>query len=168
MSRICPKVLIAALAAAACIALAPAQTAYAIDYHWIGAGTGGNTATDPADPTTQWNNPANWQEGAVPGAGDFAVLTLNNAGYVNAPCAMVGGFRMDGLSQDGALYVGDGADFATSGAWNVLVGCYGQGRVLQTGGAFTANVGFTVGYKGGGTYLLQGGTLTVARIPPST
>jgi hypothetical protein len=35
-------------------------------YHWIGAGTGGNTATDPNDPTTLWGDPNNWWEGRVP------------------------------------------------------------------------------------------------------
>ena len=65
------------------IALLPVA-AGADDFHWQGAGTGGNTATDPADPTTLWDQPGNWQEAAVPGEWDTAYLPLANPGYVNA------------------------------------------------------------------------------------
>ena len=59
--------------------LLAAPAAWATDYHWIGAGTGGNMATDPADPTTQWAGAANWQEGSAPDASGIVYLPLANA-----------------------------------------------------------------------------------------
>jgi hypothetical protein len=149
----------AALLAAACIALAPAPAACAIDYHWIGAGTGGNTATDPADPSTQWNNPDNWQEGQIPGPADNPYLPLGNAGYVNLPCGAISGFILNGTSQEGAVHIGEGVPCST----NYGAGTYsGQGRVIQDGGDLTINGGMLIlGWLGSGSYLLSSGTLTV-------
>jgi hypothetical protein len=154
----------AALLAAACAALAPPARA---DYfHWIGAGTGGNTATDPADPTTQWNYPANWQEGQPPSPTDTPLLPLANAGYVNAASCVVKGLRVDGPSADGALRIADGADVATASGSGVNVGLFANGRVIQTGGSLTVNGLFRIGADvgGNGSYLLEGGALTVPGI----
>jgi len=147
---------------AALLLAAAAPAAHATDYHWIGAGTGGNIATEPLNTTTQWNNPANWQEGKVPTSTDKAILPLANAGYVNAQTAVVQGLRVDGPSQDGAFYIGAGAAVSTPGGWGVNVGLYSQGRILQTGGSLTVGAGLSVGAGAGGngSYRLEGGTLT--------
>jgi hypothetical protein len=132
----------------------------------INDGTGGNTATDPADPTTQWNYPANWQEGQPPSPTDTPLLPLANAGYVNAASCVVKGLRVDGPSADGALRIADGADVATASGSGVNVGLFANGRVIQTGGSLTVNGLFRIGADvgGNGSYLLEGGTLTVAGI----
>lgn len=55
------------------------QTALCADYDWRGAGTGGNTATDPSNPTTLWGNAGNWSPATVPGSVfDIAWLRLTN------------------------------------------------------------------------------------------
>jgi len=158
----------AALLAAACIALVPAQAAYATDYHWIGAGTGGNKATDPADPTTQWNNPANWQGGIVPTPNSIAYLPLTNAGYVNAQSAALAGLFVDGTSAEGACHIADGVAITTQPGYGVFVGYEGQGRIVQTGGSVTtygAYGGYGLLYVGGpetagtGRYELHGGNV---------
>jgi hypothetical protein len=148
---------------AALLLAAGAPAAHATVYHWTGAGTGGNTATDPADLTTQWNRAANWQEGKVPGAADGAYVSLNNAGSVNLQSGSIGGFGMSGASLDGALHIGSGVNFtATVVSGAVGVGDSGTGRVVQTGGSLTANGLLRVGSNGTGVYLLQDGTLNVA------
>jgi len=146
---------------AAFLAAAGTPAAYATEYHWIGAGTGGITATDPADPTTQWNNPANWQEGKVPTPADKAILPLANAGYVNAQTAVLCGLRVDGPSAEGAYHIADGADVSTPTNYGVNVGLYAQGRVIQTGGSLTVGGWLRVGVSAGasGEYRLEGGTL---------
>jgi hypothetical protein len=146
---------------AALLLAAAAPAAHATDYHWIGAGTGGNTVTDPLEPTTQWNNPANWQEGQVPTSTDKALLPLANAGYVNAQSAVLSGLGVDGPSADGAYHIADGADVSTPTNHGVNVGLYAQGRVLQTGGSLTVGGWLRVGAGAGGngTYLLEGGAL---------
>ena len=45
----------------AALVVMAAGTARAGDFHWIGAGTGGNTATDPADPTRKATDTASVQ-----------------------------------------------------------------------------------------------------------
>ena len=138
--------------------------ARADDFHWIGAGTGGNTATDPANPTTQWNNPANWQEAAAPGPGDTPLLPLANAGYVYAQSGQVSGLLVNGPSAQGAYHIGDGADVTMPPSFCLAAGYSGMGRVLQTGGSLTT-IGVVLGgwdvSSGWGSYELQGGTLAV-------
>jgi len=153
------------LACAAAIVLGlgagPARAAEYVDYHWIGAGTGGNTATDPADPSTQWDNPANWQEGAVPGPDQSAHLPLTGPGYVNAQSGTVRGLSVDGTSLEGALCIAAGADLATVAG--ITVGPYAVGRVVQRGGSMTVGGHLLLGYgaSGVGEYVMDGGTLTV-------
>ena len=159
----------AALLAAACVTLAPAQAARAADwYHWIGAGTGGNTATDPTDPTTQWNNPANWRGGIVPTPNSIAYLPLTNEGYVNAQSAALAGLFVDGTSAEGACHIADGVAITTQPGYGVFVGYEGQGRIVQTGGSVTtygAYGGYGLLYVGGpetagtGRYELHGGNV---------
>jgi hypothetical protein len=156
--------LFAAAVLAATFCGGPPPAAYAIDYHWIGAGTGGNIATDPADPTTQWSNPVNWQEGAAPGPGDTPLLPLANAGYVYAQSGQVSGLLVNGSSAQGAYYIGDGADVTMPPLLCLAAGYSGMGRVLQTGGSLTTTGVVLGGWdvcSGWGSYELQGGTLAV-------
>ena len=135
---------------------------------WIGAGTGGNTATDPADPTTQWSNPANWQGGIVPTPNSIAYLPLTNAGYVNAQSAALAGLFVDGTSAEGACHIADGVAITTQPGYGVFVGYEAQGRIVQTGGSVTtygAYGGYGLLYVGGpetagtGRYELHGGNV---------
>jgi hypothetical protein len=150
---------------AAFLAAAGAPVAYAVtEFHWIGAGTGGQTGTDPADQTTRWNNNANWQEGMRPGSTEGAMLAFNNAGYANVRSTIsVSGLIVDGPSADGALHIMDGADLSTAQNYGIIVGNGAQGKVVQTGGSVTVNGILRIGSgpHGSGTYLLQGGTVTV-------
>jgi len=147
------------------LALAASPAAHAVtEFHWIGAGTGGQTGTDPADQTTRWNNTANWQEGMRPGPADRAILAFTNAGYANLRSTVVlSGLGVDGPSAEGALHIMDGADLSTAENYGIIVGNGAQGKVVQTGGSVTVNGFLVLGSSpgGSGTYLLQGGTLTV-------
>jgi hypothetical protein len=159
--------LFAAVVLAATLCGSPA--ARADDFHWIGAGTGGNTATGPADPTTQWNNPDNWLEGSAPGPEDAAYLPLANAGYVNAQSGTVWGVFVDGPSAAGAYHIGDGAEVTILPGSSLSAGYHAKGRVVQTGGSLTVtNIGaLMVGGSaatGQGYYDLQGGTLSVTGV----
>lgn len=124
-------------------------------YYWIGAGTGGNMATDPTDLTTQWNYPANWQGGIVPTPNSIAYLPLTNAGYVNAQSAALAGLFVDGTSAEGACHIADGVAITTQPGYGVFVGYEGQGRIVQTGGSLT-----TYGAYGGYGLLYVGGPET--------
>ena len=74
----------AVLAAVSILALSAATQAQE-PYYWNGAGTGGNTATDPANPTTLWSEAGNWEDweggpGQVPEPDDTASIRFTNAG----------------------------------------------------------------------------------------
>ena len=131
-------------------------------YYWQGAGTGGNTATDPADPTTLWLDDSNWVEGFTPTFLDDAYLTLTNAGYVNAQTASLYHLCLDGTSAQGALHLVGGVTFAPF----CLYAGYGgstTGNIVQDGGTTTANYGLYLGFASGstGNYTLGGGTLSI-------
>lgn len=134
--------------------------ALATDFHWQGAGTGGNAALDPTDPTTQWSEAANWLEGGVPGSADTAYLALENAGNVYAATASVGTLYVDGSSTEGTLAIQDGVTF-DSGR-DTYVGYDADGLITQTGGTHRSK-DLSLGGKPGasGVYLLSGGDLAV-------
>ena len=136
------------------------HNAEADDYHWQGAGTGGNTATDPADPATLWRTPANWLEGAPPAATDAAILTLTNDGTIHAQGAAIGVLRLDATS-DAFLQIGPAVSL-TTGAGSEI-GVVDGGRVLLTGGMHESTGPFRIGCDPGSeaTYELQSGTLAV-------
>lgn len=137
---------------------------------WQGAGTGGNTSTDPADPTTQWNIASNWDRGTLPQGeeDDIAYIRSTNAGNVYAATGNFYAVEVSGESTDAALYVTEGVNFDSS---MLLVGVgtvYGYyegkfGKVIQTGG--TVNIGpdmLCLGMEtdGQGMYELRDGSLT--------
>lgn len=161
------KAILAVFSGAALVIFTPGPAARAADwYYWTGAGTGGNTATDPADPTTQWNNPANWQEGSPPAPSANAALSLTNAGYVNAGSAALAAVVVDGPSAEGAYHIADGVEVTTAPFYGAFAGYHAQGRVIQTGGSLTvSNYGMlSVGgpdANARGYYDLQGGFLNV-------
>jgi len=150
---------------AAVLCLVAARGAWATDYHWIGAGTGGKTSTDPADATTKWSTSANWQGGSVPySSSDNVYLPLANAGSVFAATKTIGNLYVDGSSMDGAFCISDGITFTEN--TSAYVGKAQMGRVSQTGGTHTVKHDFVVGsdagssgrYELGGGGILNGGT----------
>jgi hypothetical protein len=136
---------------------------------WQGAGTAGNMATDPTDPTTQWNIASNWG-GTLPEGKhmDTAAIYPTNAGHIYAATGNFFSVQVGGTSTEAALYVTDGVDF-TSSMLLVGLGIFNSndagkfGRVIQTGG--TVNIGVNpleLGFwpEGQGTYELRDGSLT--------
>ena len=150
-----------------CIGLAVAfillstSTSATADYNWQGAGTGGNTATDPADPTTLWGDPANWQAGVVPGDGSEVYLSLSNTGRVYAQNMSLSNLHVDANSFDGQLHIPDAVALAAN---YIYVGEDAFGSAHQTGGTVTANYLY-LGYndQAHGEYELQAGSLTTSR-----
>ncbi len=147
--------------------------ANAAEYHWQGAGTGGNTATDPSYPTTQWDNPSNWWEGSVPNVASTTYIALTNRGYCNVMSgtgaqAQTVWVEVEGITPEGALHIGEGMDFQVEG--KEVVANRATGKIVQTGGNHRvfcnsyANVylGYTSGSSG--TYELSGGEFTVESI----
>jgi len=125
------------------------STSATADYNWQGAGTGGNTATDPADPTTQWGNAANWEEGSVPDAGDSARLSFSNAGRVYAQSAELEFLRIAGDTEEALLYIGEGANFSAA---RTYVGYFTTGAMLQSGGIAAGAGALPVVYGGVGRF----------------
>lgn len=136
---------------------------------WQGAGTAGNTATDPADPTTQWNVVSNWG-GSLPEAGymDVARIKPINAGYIYAATGNFYSVQIGGTSSEAALYVTEGVNF-TSSMLLVGIGTLAEehqnqlGKVVQTGGLVNIGVNsLSLGFNpdGQGTYELRDGSLT--------
>jgi hypothetical protein len=170
------------------LCLVAARGASATDYHWIGAGTGGKTSTDPADATTQWAGASNWQEGGAPTSGATVYLPLANAGSVYAATTTLGDLWLDGTSTDGVLSITGGVTLTVNTA--MYVGKTQSGKATQAGGtcevkqnltlgsdalssgfyelsgtavlhAATAGYCEYVGYAGAGTFTQSGGTHTV-------
>jgi len=175
---------------AAVLCLVAARGAWATDYHWTGAGTGGNTSTDPSDPTTQWAGAANWQEGAAPDASGTIYLPLANAGSVYAATTTLKNLWVDGPSTDGVLSITDGVTLTVNTA--MYVGKTQSGKTVLSGGTCEVkrnlylgndanstgfyelsdtavlNTGTSgssyneyIGYSGAGTFTQSGGTHTV-------
>lgn len=142
------------------VSLIGGPAALATDFHWQGAGTGGNTAVDLTDPTTQWSEGTNWLEGGVPGGADTAYLPLENAGNVYAATAALGTLYVDGSSAEGALGIGDGVTF-DSGR-HTYIGYDANGQMAQTGGTHkSSELCLGYGADASGTYMLLGGELAV-------
>jgi hypothetical protein len=100
----------------------------ATTYYWTGAGTGGNTATDPSNPTTLWGTASNWSPVKVPGSSDTVWLQFANAGQVNAQNGSVYTVYVDGSAQTASLSIGSGVTFSAS--YNSYVGYSGLGSVV--------------------------------------
>ncbi len=134
--------------------------ALATDFHWQGAGTGGNAAVDPTDPTTQWGEAANWLEASVPGSADTAYLPLENAGNVYAATAAIRTLYVDGSSAEAALAIQDGVTLDSG--WHTYIGYDADGQITQTGGTHKCSH-LCLGRNSGasGAYLLSGGDLAV-------
>jgi fibronectin-binding autotransporter adhesin len=135
--------------------------AQADSFYWQGAGTGGNTAIDPSDPTTLWLTPGNWTSGAAPGSADTAYLILTNSGYVNTQTTSVGTLYLDGTSAQGALHLLGGITFTTT---SLRLG-YTSGSIGSAVQADGDNVTrfLYMGYNSSSTgcYTLSEGSLTV-------
>jgi|GEM_PF-2297795 len=135
------------------------------DFHWSGAGTGGQTATAETDPTTQWNNPANWWEGNAPVTWDAVYLSLSNRGYCNAPNLPIDQdyirvLYVDGITPEGAFHIGNLASFRVKEV--AYIGYDATGRIIQDGGIHwvgSNNAPFLLGYNPGsyGEYDLTAG-----------
>ncbi len=108
---------------------------HADTYHWIGAGTGGNTATDSADLTTNWDRVGNWLEGAVPTENVKVYITLTNLGYCNRRTTQETFFNIiyvDGITPYGALHIGN--NDMLNVYMDEFIGSIATGRILQDGG----------------------------------
>ena len=132
--------------------LSPAVSA--TNYTWVGAGCGGNTATDPADNTTWWNNPANWKTGIVPGSADTAYLTLTNASYVTAQTTTISSITLWNCVAGSALHVSDPVQLQAANL--TLSG--GPATVIQDGGSVSLSSNLAVTESA--TYRLSAGSLS--------
>jgi hypothetical protein len=146
------------LGPAAALAQTPATP---VEYHWQGAGTGGNTAADPNDPNTWWSSPDNWTEGVVPGFADAAILSMSNAGRVYVQDANVASCTIDGPATDAALAMTGGSFFVG----DLQLGEQSFGQAIQSSGLVSIAKSSTLGYEpsGFGTYILSGGSLALSR-----
>ena len=135
-----------------------ATCALATTYTWVGAGTGGNTTTDPSDPSTLWGTASNWSPSGVPGSNDTAWLVLTNAGYVNAQNASLNTLYVDGTAATGALSIGPTATFSP---FIMYLGYNAIGNAVQRDGTLSSST-MCLGYNSGssGYYSLSGGQLT--------
>ncbi len=151
-----------AMAVVLIIACAPPATAHTYGYHdWQGAGTGGKTATDPADPTTQWGNPANWSMNYVPHDGGSLTFSFRNAGAVYAKTGLARDLDVLSTTPDAAFYITEGVDFVVT-RWAHIGGNH-AGQCVQTGGTFSAleDLRMACGHDlGATTYELRGGRLS--------
>ena len=147
--------------------LVGAQELAPTDYHWQGAGTGGNTAADPNDPNTWWNRAENWIEGAVPGYADAAILSMSNAGrvYIHFPKATAASCTVDGQAADAGLAIAGWSRLSVSD--QLQLGRQYFGQVNQSGGTVLLGKELYLGYQptGSGVYHLTGGNLVLARGP---
>jgi hypothetical protein len=137
---------------------------------WVGAGTGGKTATDPSDSTTRWNVKSNWDANRVPaGAEAFILIPLSNEGCVYAPPGIFSlqtKVTINGTSDNGCFVVSPGCSFQPVAT--LTVGDTAKGRLVQTGGSVTVpttsllciapHAGST------GTYDLENGTVSAYEI----
>jgi hypothetical protein len=162
------RVMVPALAAAGVLLVVGGLAVGQTTWVWQGAGTGGNTATNPTDPTTQWNIASNWG-GTLPEGNrmDIAYIPPTNAGHIYAATGNFFSVQVGGTSSEAALCVTDGVDFASS-MLLVGLGTFASsdlgnfGKVIQTGG--TVNIGvnpMVLGFypNGRGTYELRNGSL---------
>ena len=143
------------------VLVANAARGQGTNYYWRGAGTGGNTTTDPADPSTQWGEAANWVGGIVPTGGNATAKFW----YKNAGATYIGGtvgcnyLYIDGISSDATFYVRDGEHLNVS---RMYIGSEVIGNLVQSGGMVTTSHGLGLGGNSKsavGTYTLNGGEL---------
>jgi hypothetical protein len=137
---------------------------------WQGAGTGGNTASEPTDSTTQWNSSANWLDGKAPSAENDGKISMDCGGTVYAASAEMQYLYVDGESRDGRMKVDNETELSVN--MNMFVGQQRYGHVIQEGGvvrvkgfpqnnAIDTRFGLFIGYAEGSTgkYELRSGQL---------
>ncbi|MCJ7543258.1 MAG: hypothetical protein MUP47_01625, partial [Phycisphaerae bacterium] len=126
---------------------------------WQGSGTGGQTSTDPNDPTVQWNQLANWSRGVLPGAADDVRIEMTNPGQVVGASGTVGSLWVDSTVPGTSFLVPTGADLESVGS--MVFGVNGVGTGLQSGNCRASLL--TLGEEAGseGLYQLTDGHLTV-------
>jgi hypothetical protein len=131
-------------------------TVHAADGSWRGSGTGGNTNTSAANPTTQWSNAANWQTLAAPTDSDQAIINFQNAGAVYASTYHVEDLTASGTS--GFLKL-DGTSFNVDDFLSML----GTARIVQTAGVHNIGRALKIGGStgAGDAYRLEGGELRI-------
>jgi hypothetical protein len=101
------------------------------------------------DTSGDFNNPANWQGGVVPGAGDIAVINRSVPVTVSLSASdSVGGIQV-GNGQ--TLQLSSGAGLTISGA------ATNDGTIIQSGSTLALDPGSTLTNQADGTYQLQAG-----------
>ena len=128
---------------------------------WQGSGTGGQTATDPNDPTVQWSHPGNWSRGVVPDLSDGVRIEMSNPGLLVATSGSVGSLYVDSSSPETSFQIPDSANVSVTGS--LIVGEHSTATAIQSGTA--QSLFFSLGENPGaaGSYELTDGRLTVER-----
>jgi len=143
---------------------------------WQGAGTGGNTATDPSDPTTLWDVPGNWSGWVLPGPSDTASLNFTNAGTVHVGTDTVHAVNLVGSMSSSILSLSDNgqlnaqtvyvmAHFDHTGGTHTVGNLFvdrdtSQNALYSLSGSGELNVReyLRLGYSGAGRFVHTGGT----------
>jgi len=129
-----------------------ALTARSVDIQWQGG-------------TADFNLPANWVGGAVPGSADNAIndAGTNNAVQINNsdPNWVVVDFRAGNAGGAGGAYVQNGSSANLNGWFRMGIGTGSTGVFTLNSGTITMNNGgnFTLGELGTGILNINGGTI---------
>ena len=129
-----------------------ALSARAVDIQWQGG-------------TADYNVPANWVGGAVPGSADNAIndTGTNNAVQINStdPNWVVVDFRGGNASGAGGAYVQNGSSANLNGWFRMGIGTGSTGVFTLNSGTITMNNGgnFTLGELGTGILNINGGII---------
>ena len=126
------------------------------DILWVG----------PAGVPTDFNTPADWSTGTIPGTGDNA--DVNNGGIVTisastSPNVSVNDLRAADTANSTGTYIQTGGSAQTNNGWLRLGDSAGAvGNYQFSGGTLTVTNGrFDIGENGTGIFNQSGGTLTV-------
>ncbi len=132
--------------------------------HWTGAGG-----------DKLWDNPANWETGAVPTAGDEVYVDVPAAAAPNGPViqdgmeAKVSGLACEVAGEPTMTMTGGTLDVGSWIWWGDGANCHGT--FTMTGGTITTGAEFELGWGGGeGTWIMTGGTVNAKElvIPTAT
>jgi hypothetical protein len=122
------------LIVAATFAICAVSSARAITttHQWVGSGTMGQTATDPASAATNFHQAANWSGGVPNGPDANATIGFSNPGavYLKSP-AVVRSLKVTGVTDEASLQIQ--ADL-TLNILGLASGLGEFGRVVQSGG----------------------------------
>jgi F5/8 type C domain len=134
------------------------SVAGAATLHWTGAG-GDNL----------WDNPANWESGQVPTAGDEAFIDVPAALAPNGPViaegmeAAVSGMACEVAGDPVMTMTGGTLDVASWIWWGDGANCHGT--FYMSGGTLTTGSEFELGWGGGeGTWHMTGGTINAQEL----